>query len=167
MKFYWLSELPGLQLIFSSFCARCSRKIKERGYMIPEKTIKAERESKKPDTAEVLKVINLQNRFKCLAHSTAATTTRWQGVCRNCGSSMATRKRRRCVVSCCLHCIWNLYVPISRDRTWHLPQTGGCQRVVEPILSPLLYKFLFWRLSQLVLSIQIYTKKCLTAYYLD
>jgi hypothetical protein len=29
---------------------------------------------------------------------------------------------------------------ICRDRNWHLLQLEGCQRVIEPDLSPLLYK---------------------------
>lgn len=36
----------------------------------------------------------------------------------------------------------NLYAPASQARNWHLTTSGGCQRVTEPSLSPLLYKFI-------------------------
>jgi len=43
---------------------------------------------------------------------------------------------------CCFHIAINLYVLANwRGRNWHLPASaGGCQRVFEPVLSPLLYK---------------------------
>jgi|GEM_PF-3366797 len=40
------------------------------------------------------------------------------------------------------HIVINLYfrLPLPAVRIWHLVGMTGCQRVTEPVLSPLLYK---------------------------